>query len=95
MKRVAILLLVPLLLGFLSVCHAEETMGVNSVPRISINELKGRLTDPQITIIDVRSPHDWDDSTTMIKGAIREDPRDISVWKDKYPKDRLIALYCN
>jgi|WetSurMetagenome_2_1015567.scaffolds.fasta_scaffold550735_1 hypothetical protein len=95
MKRITLVLFVPLLLGFLSVCYGEETIGVNNVPRMSINELKGRLADPQIAIIDVRSPHDWDDSTTMIKGAIREDPRGISAWKDKYPKDRFIALYCN
>jgi hypothetical protein len=94
MKRVVLLILVAFFLGFSSVCYAEEINGVSKVPRMGIDELKGRLTDAQVVVIDVRSPHDWDDSTTMIKGAIRENPEEVDRWKDKYSKDNVIALYC-
>jgi hypothetical protein len=28
-----------------------------------------------------------------IKGAVREDPKQVSSWIDKYPKDKLLVLY--
>lgn len=95
MKKLVLMIVVSLILGFWGICNAEDrTADVGSVPRMSINELHTRLADPGFIIIDVRSPHDWDDSAIMIKGAVREDPKGLDSWVDKYPKDKAIALYC-
>lgn len=63
------------------------------VPRMTIEELKGMLGDPQVVVLDVRSKYDFDDSRSMIKGAVREDPARID-WAQKYPKDKTLVLYC-
>ena len=64
------------------------------VPRMSIDDLKGQLTNSDVVILDVRSTHDWDGATTLIKGAVREDPTKPAQWIGKYPKDKTIVLYC-
>jgi len=63
-------------------------------PRMSKEELKIRLGDNDIVIIDVRTTHDWEKSTPKIRGAVREDPQDITSWAKKYFKKKTIVLYC-
>jgi predicted sulfurtransferase len=63
------------------------------VPRISPEELKGMLGDPDVIVIDVRRGMEWDDSDFKIKGAARETGF-VSKWAGKYPKDKTIVLYC-
>jgi predicted sulfurtransferase len=65
------------------------------VGRMSKEELKAMLGKPDVIIIDVRQPVDLAKSTMMIKGAVREDPKqEVKSWVDKYPKDKTIVLYC-
>lgn len=65
------------------------------VDRMSKEELKAMLGKPDVIIIDVRQPVDLAKSTMMIKGAVREDPKqEVKSWADKYPKDKTIVLYC-
>jgi hypothetical protein len=66
----------------------------NDVPRMTKEELKGMLGNPEVTIIDVRANADWTGSNLKIKGAVREDPRKLNTWEDKYPKDKTLVLYC-
>jgi rhodanese-related sulfurtransferase len=65
------------------------------VPRISKEELKSMLNDPEVVILDVRASGDWDNSKRKIQGAVREDPNNSAKsWADKYSKDKTIVLYC-
>lgn len=70
-----------------------ETLAAE-VPRISKEELLAMMTKPDVIIIDVRLGGDVADSSSKIKGAIREDPHKVETWMDKYPKDRTIVFYC-
>lgn len=45
-------------------------------------------------VLDVRFEGQWERSEYKIKGAVRENPDDFESWADKYPKNRLIVLYC-
>jgi hypothetical protein len=66
-----------------------------NVPRISKEELKSMLGNPEVIIIDVRVKGDWDKSKTKIQGAVREDPdRNVKSWAEKYSKDKTLVLYC-
>jgi predicted sulfurtransferase len=65
------------------------------VPRMSKEELKRRLGDKDIVIIDVRTGYDWEKSNYKIKGAVREDPHDATPWAKKYNKEKTIVLYCS
>ncbi len=62
---------------------------------ISKDELLPLLCKPDTTVIDLRFGRDWYDSTIKIKCATREDPMKPGQWMDKYPKDRMLVLYCD
>ena len=65
------------------------------VPRMSKEDLKSRLGNPEVMILDVRASGDWANSRTKIQGAVREDPnQSAKSWADKYSKDKTIVLYC-
>jgi hypothetical protein len=65
------------------------TAFAQEVPRITKEELLGRLDHSDMIIIDVRPGG----SELKIKGAVREDPKNVSSWIDKYPKDELLVFY--
>lgn len=60
------------------------------VPRITKEELKSMLGNPDVVILDVRGRQA---SGRKIKGAVWEDPKDVDSWADKYPKDKTLVLY--
>ena len=62
-------------------------------PRISPEVLKALIGNSGVTVIDVRRGGDYDGSSSKIKGAVRESEKDVS-WASKYPKDRVLVLYC-
>jgi len=64
------------------------------VPRITKEELKSRLGDRDVVILDVRRSGDWKASSSKIQGAVREDPADVDSWAAKYPKEKTLVLYC-
>jgi hypothetical protein len=64
------------------------------VPRMSIDELKSRLDDASVVVIDVRAAGDWNKSDVKIKGAAREVYADSENWVPRYDKGKTIVLYC-
>ena len=46
-------------------------------PRMTKDDLKAMLGNPDLLIIDVRYGRDWTDSGLKIRGAVREDVRGI------------------
>ncbi len=71
--------------------QAEST---DAVPRMTQEEAKSVLGKPDVILIDVRAPKDWNASSSKIRGAIREDPSNIAGWAEKYPKEKTLLLYC-
>jgi hypothetical protein len=63
-------------------------------PRMTKDELKALLGNPDVILLDVRSGSDWKDSDLKIQGAIREEPGQINSWSKKYSKEKIIILYC-
>jgi rhodanese-related sulfurtransferase len=73
----------------------SESTSEIKVPRITKEEVKSMVGNPNLIILDVRSAQYWKDSEWKIKGAVREDRRGKSSdWVDKYPKDKTLVLYC-
>jgi rhodanese-related sulfurtransferase len=58
-------------------------------------DLKGRLGNPELIVIDVRMAKAWEDCDSKITGARREDPSKVSTWANHYAKDKTIVLYCS
>jgi hypothetical protein len=64
------------------------------VPRMAKEELRSLRGNPDLIILDVREPDDWNKSRDKIAGAVREDPeKDIKTWADKYPKTKTLVFY--
>jgi hypothetical protein len=63
------------------------------VPKITKGELKSMFGTPDLVIVDVRTGTSWTASEKKIKGAVREDPKDVEPWANKYPKDKILVLY--
>jgi rhodanese-related sulfurtransferase len=63
-------------------------------PRVDKDTLKSWLADPQVVILDVRAANDWQGSDKKIKGAVRQDPKEVKTWAASIPKEKKIVLYC-
>jgi hypothetical protein len=74
--------------------HAQTGLSPDKVPRMTIQELKQQMDNPNLIIIDVRSSHDWEDSTMKIKGSVREEASKVATWISKYPPTKTIVLHC-
>jgi predicted sulfurtransferase len=64
------------------------------VPRVEKDTLKGWLGDPNVLLVDVRADGDWKSSDKKIKGAVRQDPKEVKKWAAALAKDKKIVLYC-
>ena len=64
------------------------------VPRMTNEELKAMLGNPDFIVIDVRTQKDWEKSDLKIAGAVREDPEAVESWAKKYPKGKTLVFYC-
>ena len=85
---VACIMAVALVGQFAMPCLAQD------VRKMSIEEFKDMLGNPEVMILDVRSSADWKLSKVKIKGAVREDPEKVDTWISKYPKDKTLVFYC-
>lgn len=72
---------------------AQSDLSPADVPRMTIEQLRMQLDNPDFVVIDVRSAKDWENSSIQIKGAVREDGNKIDSWVAKYPKEKTIVLY--
>jgi rhodanese-related sulfurtransferase len=89
-----IYLFVSVLLVLGQVVLLPQTGRASETPRMTKEQLKTMLDHPDILVVDVRTTPDWDDSESMIKGAVRKDPRKIQIWIKQYPKNKIIVFYC-
>jgi rhodanese-related sulfurtransferase len=92
--RVISRILLGTMLGIAGLTRFAGATLVEDVPRISKEKLLSVLEHDDVVVIDVRQGKDWESSKWKIKGAIREDPKDVQSWANKYPKDRTLILYC-
>lgn len=65
-----------------------KTVGI-----ITKEELKNKLEDADLLILDVRSGKDWKSSEFKIQGAVRKDPKDFTSWGSQFEKDQKLVLY--
>jgi hypothetical protein len=81
------------LAAFANAAKQSETKPFPDIPRITKEELREKLTDPDVVILDVRLEQQWKSSKLKIVGAIHENPAAVESWAGKYPKDKTIVLY--
>jgi hypothetical protein len=81
-------------IGVATLCMLGQLAIAAEVPRMTKEELKSKLDNPDVVIVDVRVGKDWKGSEFKIKGAVRGNPAEFSSWAEKYPKDKTLVLYC-
>ncbi len=94
MSRSASILIFLVALGSVLTGMTVAAESTDAVPRMTQQEAKSLLGNPEVVFIDVRAPRDWEASDSKIKGAVREDPSNTSSWADKYPKEKTLLFYC-
>lgn len=87
-KSWAMVLMTGLMLVFICSCSKDNP------PRLDKEALKSWLSDPQVIVLDVRAPKDWDESAKKIKGAVRQDSKEVKTWAAGLDKEKKIVLYC-
>ena len=73
---------------------AHLAKATSPVAKMTKEELKTALDDPNVVIVDVRIGKDWKASESKIKGAMRVDPAQVPSLADQYPKDKTLVFYC-
>ena len=63
--------------------------------KMTKEELLPLLGNPDVTVIDLRLPREWDASNIKVKCAVREDPMKPGQWLHTYPKEKMLVLYCD
>jgi predicted sulfurtransferase len=74
-------------------CSLGQAMAAEA-PRMTKEELKSLMGQPEVVVIDVRAKSDWEGSKEKIQGAVREDPKKTKEWAGKYAKDKTLVFYC-
>ena len=65
-----------------------------NVQRMSIEQLKEMLGQPDVKVYDVRTPRDWNDDNEKIKGAVRLAEDEIAEVAAGIDKAHAVVLYC-
>ncbi len=65
------------------------------VPRISVEQAKQMLANPDVVFIDVRTAKSWWRSPTKIENAVREELGALKQWEKKYAKHKTLIFYCS
>jgi rhodanese-related sulfurtransferase len=86
--------MVALIVGQAAAVLLATTIAMAGVPLITAEDLKAKLGDHDLTILDVRRDAHWNASDRKIVGAVREDPEAVQSWAGKYAHDRTLVLYC-
>ena len=94
MRRKRFWIFLALTLGLFQAGYFQCPASDGKTPKITKEELKPMLGNPDVIIIDVRLDTDWEKSDSKIKGAVREDPEgDVQAWAEKYSKSKTIVFY--
>jgi hypothetical protein len=75
------------------ICSTRGSAASVEVPRISVEQTKQLLGDPEVVIIDVRTAKTWWKSRTKILSAVREELGSVKQWAGKYPKHKTLIFY--
>jgi len=73
--------------------EADKNLPYPEIPRISKEQLRAMMGDPNVVIIDCRLEEQWKSSDRKLPGAVYENPLQVKSWAEKYSKDKTIIIY--
>jgi hypothetical protein len=72
---------------------ADKNLPYPEIPRISKEELRTMIGNPDVVIVDCRVEEQWKSSDQKLPGAVYENPLQVKSWAEKYAKDKTIIIY--
>jgi Rhodanese-like domain len=92
-NTISAVLKISVALTLVAACSLSALSG--NAPRITKEELKSMLGDPNLVIVDLRRDIDWNSSEYKIKGAVRgnPDPSKVEAWASSYGRDNTFVVY--
>lgn len=63
-------------------------------PTIDVQQLKNRIVEGDIILLDVRRKADYEAAPATIPGAIWRDPEQVDQWRGELPAERTTVIYC-
>lgn len=73
---------------------AAMVLTMETVPQLSVAELRDMIQQGEAIILDVRTSRDWRASRVKIPGARWADPGAYRSWFGKLPRGKPLVLYC-
>jgi len=61
---------------------------------ISVEELKDRSGETDLTVLDVRLLEDYQANEALIPGASYVNPEEIELWASNIPQNEKVVVYC-
>jgi rhodanese-related sulfurtransferase len=61
---------------------------------ITVKELKSKLSQRKVCLLDVRRKADFEKSPATLEGAVWHDPENVAEWGKTLPKDQDLVVYC-
>ena len=95
MKRITarVLFHFALLAGLAINVDPTDASSSGNIPFISIEDLKAKLADPSVVILDVRIPKHFAASRFKVKGAVWVNPKEFDRWVHNFSRDATYVLY--
>ena len=62
--------------------------------KTTVQEVESRLGNENLTIVDSRAPHVWDEAETKAAGAIRIPPDEAEKHVADVSRDDFVVTYC-
>ena len=91
-KRTLTMLKVLLSLALMAVLTINAAAA--TVPKMTKEELRAMLDNPDVIVVDVRIGRDWKASEYKIEGAVRVEHSEVKSWASRYGKDKTFVIYC-
>ena len=88
-------LLFPVVSAILLVALSGTVAVAGEVPRMTPDQLKAMLGEPDVTVLDVRTEKDWQASDKRIMGAGHRNAKEVEEWAKTLDKGKTYVLYCS
>ena len=71
----------------------KEQIPFPQAPRISKEEIRDLLAQPDVVLLDVRPEEEWKSGDFKLPGAVHENPLEFASWSSKYSKEMTLIIY--
>jgi hypothetical protein len=78
----------------LSIILLGTSLQADEVPRMTKEQLKAMLGNPELVLLDARRGVDWSSSEFKIQGAAYVGGEDYSDWSTRIDRNKTVVLYC-